>query len=381
MAVKLIIFKESITMEKILLISFEYPSGKTYCGGVGQIVERCRNTLLDLGYEVYVLVSSEFTKKHPVKLLLPDNSLKNYTSFSVFLKNYNWHKFGTIIHHFVNWTKELKKIKARKDRRPKIIYHFHSILKREKDSGFRTLNYFLLNQERMIELADKIICPSLYEYDNFSRYFPSFLNKVFVIENTIESFPRNNFKIKEIKEKLNIRRNDIVSLYVGRLEKIKGAHILLNEIPGIFDRHRHLKLIFIGKSLEKSLYNKLLQVSKKFPKQFFYKRYLDKNELFQHYYLSNIYINSSLSESFSLSTHESALCNNTLLLNQLPVFEKFKEAALFFNLKEHDFSSKYETLIKNASLRAKLSKKANIIANRFLNRNRLKEDLHKLFHG
>ena len=98
-------------MEKILLISFEYPTGKAYCGGVGQIVERSRNALLDLGYEVYVLISSEFTRKYPVKLLLPDGSLKNYRSLGAFLKDYDWNKFETIIHHFVNWTRELKSIK------------------------------------------------------------------------------------------------------------------------------------------------------------------------------------------------------------------------------------------------------------------------------
>ena len=366
-------------MGKILLISFEYPTGKAYCGGVGQIVERSRNALLDLGYEVYVLISSEFTRKYPVKLLLPDGSLKNYRSLGTFLKDYDWNKFEVIIHHFVNWTRELKNIKSRKGRRPKIIYHFHSILRREKDSGFRTLNHFLLRQEKMIGLSDRIICPSLYEYDNFCRYFPSFIDKVSVIENTIESYPPDKRRIDEIKNRLDIRQGDVVSVYVGRLERIKGAHILLNEVPGLFDKYRHLKLIFIGKSLEKDLYGKLLRLCRKFPRQFFYMRYVEKNELFQYYYLSSIYINSSLSESFSLSTHESALCNNALLLNCLPVFEKFKDAALFFNVKEKNFFAKYKSLIKDASLRSKLSRKANIIANKFLDRNRLKEDLRKLF--
>lgn len=368
-------------MKKILLISFEYPTGKTYCGGVGQIVERNRDSLLELGYEAYVLISSDFDKKYPVKLLLPDSSLKDYRNLGAFLRDYDWRKFGYIIHHFVNWTKELKKIKSQKGGRPKIIYHFHSILRREKDSGFRTLNRFLYSQEKMIELADRIICPSAYEYDNFIRYFPSFIDKVVVIENTIESYPADKRRIEEIKDSHDIKQKDIVSLYVGRLERIKGAHILLNEAPRILEKYSHLKLFFVGKSLEKDLYKKLLRVRRRFPKQFFYKRYLEKDELFQYYYLSDIYINSSLSESFSLSTHESALCNNALLINRLPVLEKFNDAALFFDAKEGDFAAKYETLIKDANLRSKLSRKANIIANTFLGSNRLKEDLRKLLCG
>ncbi|MDD5561706.1 MAG: glycosyltransferase family 4 protein [Candidatus Omnitrophica bacterium] len=365
-------------MKKILLISFEYPIGKAYCGGVGQIVERSRKSLLGLGYEVYVLISPEFSRKHPVELFLPDDSLKVYRSLGAFLNEHDWSKFEFIIHHFVNWTCELKKIKSRKGRRPKIIYHFHSILRREKDSGFRTLNHFLLRQEKMIGLADKIVCPSLYEYDNFSRYFPLFIDKVSVIENTIESYPADKRRIGEIKKRLGIIRGDVVSLYVGRLERIKGAHILLKEVPRILAKYRHLKVVFIGKSLEKDLYLKLLRICRKFPRQFFYMKYVDKNELFQYYYLSNIYINSSLSESFSLSTHESALCNNALLLNFLPVFEKFKNSAMFFNAKEGDFPAKYERLIKCPSLRAELSRKAKAVANKFLSRNMLKKDLRRL---
>ncbi|MBC8436671.1 MAG: glycosyltransferase family 4 protein [Candidatus Omnitrophica bacterium] len=366
-------------MKKILLISFEYPIGKTYCGGVGQIVRQNRKTLLELGYDVYVLISFNFSKKHPVKLLFPDGSLRRYRNLGGFLRDYEWSKFTHIVHHFVNWTGELKKVKGQRGRRPRIIYHFHSILRRERDSGFRTLNHFLHNQERMIQLADEIICPSAYEYDNFVRYFPSFVDKLVVIENTVERLSADKGRIKEIKQRHNIKKDDIVSLYVGRLEKIKGAHILINEAPQVLQRHRHLKLFFIGRSLESGLYKKLMRLCRKFPGQLFYKRYLEKIELFQYFYLSDIYINTSLSESFSLSTHESALCNNALLLSRLPVLEKFRDAALFFDLKNGDFARKYEELIRGGALRNRLSRRAAVISARQLSKNRLKQDLLQLF--
>jgi glycosyltransferase involved in cell wall biosynthesis len=204
---------------------------------------------------------------------------------------------------------------------------------------------------------------------------------VVVIENTVETFRADKERIEEIRHLHDIKRNDIVSLYVGRLERIKGAHILLEEAPKILKRHRNLKLFFVGRSLEKDLYKRLLRLCSRFPGQFFYKKYLDKNELFQYYYLSDIYINSSLSESFSLSTHESALCNNALLLNRLPVFDKFKDAALFFEANDGDFSEKYDILIRNHVLRRKLSKKSSAIADKFINNNRFKDNLHKLFNG
>jgi glycosyltransferase involved in cell wall biosynthesis len=368
-------------MRKILLLSFEYPAGKKYCGGVGQVVKQCRDSLAALGHKVYVLVSSEFRKKYPVKLIDPDGRLINYNSLFGFEREYGWAGFDYIIQHFVNWTEQLRMVKKGKSRRPRIVYHFHSILRREKESGFKTLNYFLLNQEKMIAIADKIICPSRYEYDNFCRYFPKFSDKLATVENTIESFPPENKSIEGLRAKYGIRKNDIVSLYVGRLERIKGIGTILDSMPKLLTRHDNLKLFIIGKSLEKDLHDRLRKMLKRFPRRVFYIKYLDKRKLFQLYYLSHIYINPSLSESFSLSTHEGALCNNALLLNKLPVFDKFKDAAVFFSsqgAQDEEFVSRFEYLIRHKGIREKLSRKASAVARKFLANNRLQEDLSKL---
>jgi glycosyltransferase involved in cell wall biosynthesis len=367
-------------MKKILLISFEYPVGRTYCGGVGQIVKQCRKALLELGYEVYLLISPEFNKKRPVKLLLPCGSLVRYANFSEFEKEYDWSRFNYVIQHFVNWTKKLRRLKNHKSIRPRIIYHFHSILRRERDAGFRTFNHFLLNQERMIDIADKIVCPSRYEYDNFIRYFPYFGGKVSLVENTIEAFGPDKSQIQEIKGHYGIKEDDIVSIYVGRLERIKGADVLITYMPKILKRHKRLKIFIIGKALERDLYKKLMLAQRRFPRQVFYIKYLEKKRLFQYFYLSCIYLNTSLSESFSLATHESALCNNALLLSDLAVFDKFKDAALFFSAHEggDDFIRKFENLVKDKRLREGLSRKAARVARDFLTKNRLKEDLHRL---
>ncbi|MBU0549419.1 MAG: glycosyltransferase family 4 protein [Candidatus Omnitrophica bacterium] len=369
-------------MSKILLISFEYPTGKKYCGGVGHIVKQCRDALLESGYEVYVLITREFVKKHPVKLLLPDGNLVRYYNFWAFGKHYDWRNFSYIIQNFVNWTKDLRKLKNSRGQRPRIIYHFHSILRREKDSGFNTFNRYLLNQERMIEIADKVICPSRYEYDNFMRYFPFASNKVFLIENTVEYFLRNRTEVNKIRNLHEIKKGDIVSIYVGRLERIKGADTIINNISRLLVKYKKLKVFIIGKTLERNLYKKLKRVQKRFPNQIFNFHYLEKRILFQYYYMSDIYINSSLSESFSLSTHENAFCNNTLLLHSLPVFEKFKDAAMFFTNHDpqgRDFISKFRRLIRDKRLRCRLSRNSVKIAKDFLSQNRLKQDFLQLF--
>ncbi|MFH1359811.1 MAG: glycosyltransferase family 4 protein [Candidatus Omnitrophota bacterium] len=364
-------------MQKILLMTFEYPLGKEYCGGVGQMVQLSRQALLDLGYEVYVLVSREFRKNHLVKVLGPDGMLMHYPSFFFFEKKLPLKKFDLIIQHFVNWTNDFKRLKSGGSKRPKIIYHFHSILRREKDSGFRTFNRFLLNQEKMIQLADHIICPSRYEYDNFNRYFPYFSDKITLIENVVNVFRPQKNAIEIIKARYSIKAHDIVSLYVGRIERAKGAHILIEHLPHALKRHKNLKIFMIGKSLERGIYRKLANLQKEYPKQIFYIKYLEKNLLFQYYHLSDIYINPSLSESFSLSTHEGAFCKNALLLNRLPVFERFRKGAFFFspwNSNGDGFSHQFETLMKNKPLRQRLSQNAFKVAHAFILRRDLKKD-------
>jgi len=362
-------------MKRILLITFEFPGPNAYCGGVGQVVKQCRDTLQELGHEVYVMVTREFAKKRPVRLLLPDGTFVAYRDLFSLEREYPWAGFDCIFQHFVNWTRQLKRLKQAKGRRPKIVYQFHSILRREKDEGFNTFKKYLINQERMIELADQVICPSRYELEHFNMYFPNFQKKVALIENTVEFFPFRPEEAGRLKRQYAIKGKDVVSLYVGRLEKIKGADVIIEHLPEIMRRHKNLKMFIFGKSREPSLCRRLQKIIKAFPKRLFYIKNVNKQLLFQYYYLSDIYVNTSLSESFSLSTHEGALCRNALLLNRLPVFDKFRNAALFFsaqNTNGDGLVHRFGQLIRDKSLRDRLVKKASRLGRQSTCRDRLK---------
>jgi len=51
---------------------------------------------LDLGYEAYVLISAGFARRQPVKLLLPDGSIKSFMSLNKFLKEYEWYNLNIL---------------------------------------------------------------------------------------------------------------------------------------------------------------------------------------------------------------------------------------------------------------------------------------------
>ena len=47
-------------MKKILLLTFEYPVGKRYCGEVGQVVKQCRDILLAVYLQTFLDTSALF---------------------------------------------------------------------------------------------------------------------------------------------------------------------------------------------------------------------------------------------------------------------------------------------------------------------------------
>jgi len=233
----------------------------------------------------------------------------------------------------------------------------------------------------MLKIADRIVCPSKYEYENFLSYFPFLGKRLILIENTFEVFPKNPQIINGLKEKYDIKKNNKCAIYVGRLEQIKGADFLLKNLASILSRHQNLKFFIIGKALDKTLFKKLISLQKKFKNQLFYIKYVEKELLFQYYYLCNFFINPSLSESFSLATHEAAYCENALILNSIPVFDKFKEAAIIFNTHLNNgcgFHYGFEKLIKSGFLVKRKAKLAKKIAKKALENQRMKADFAKL---
>jgi glycosyltransferase involved in cell wall biosynthesis len=198
-----------------------------------------------------------------------------------------------------------------------------------------------------------------------------------LIENTIEIYPPREDLIEKIRKEHFIEETDLVSIYVGRLEKIKGAEILIDNLSALLKRYGNKKFILVGKVLERRLYHKLKILLKRFPRQIFYYKYMEKQLLFQYYYLCDIFVNPSLSESFSLATHECAYCETALLLNPLPAFDKFQSSAVFFEGQDK-FIKSYKKLIGNRKFARKLAKKASSLAKKEIKSSSFYEKLAKI---
>jgi glycosyltransferase involved in cell wall biosynthesis len=152
--------------------------------------------------------------------------------------------------------------------------------------------------KRTFEKADYIVCVSSYEKTLVVTNFE-------VDEKKIKIIP-NGVSLAEFKN-LEKKKNDYQKiLYVGRLEKYKGAQYLINVLPNLND---HVKLEIVGKGpYEKNLARLAKKLNVEDRVSFF--QDLPRIELLQKYADADLFVSLSQHEAFGISVAE-ALCAGT----------------------------------------------------------------------
>lgn len=158
-----------------------------------------------------------------------------------------------------------------------------------KDRGvagkiFQTLNI------RSYSRADAIISVSR-EIEGIVSKHKNYSTKSYVIHNGIEFRNRSN-KNKQHSELFTL-------LVVGRLEKVKGFDVLIEALKQQPFPKDSWKLVICGEGSE---FNHLKELTKKssLTNNIEFKGWVDKTQLDDHFEQANLYILSSLSESFPL---------------------------------------------------------------------------------
>lgn len=138
----------------------------------------------------------------------------------------------------------------------KLIFHSHNDF----------LNYKTKNSRKIFDSFDAIFCLSKFIFARINQIQKS--NKIKVLYNgvDVQRFNNvNNESICTIKKKYNIRKNDIVLLYTGRLVKEKGVEELIRAFN--LTTNSKLKLIIIGsvgygKNSKNAFTKKIYELSK-----------------------------------------------------------------------------------------------------------------------
>ena len=286
--------------------------------GIDRVVQLQAEELTSKGNNVTVIAldsSIQSDKYKIVNLGMPINPLlqRLYRLFFFLdIKKLNYYKklkkYDIVISHFypLNWLAFI----ARSKYNIKYIYHNHGInttglLNNNIQKIYMTLfsiltNFTLLN----VDHANSV-----------SNYLKKELKKVSginskVVYNKIDSKRfHKNIDSKKVRKKYNIKQDDKVLLYVGRIAPHKGVHLLIKSFNLIKKQYPNSKLIIVGKPTFDKYFNNLKNLSK----DIIFTGFVPDEDL-PHYYAScNLYTTASLWEGFDLPAAEAQACGKKVV--------------------------------------------------------------------
>jgi predicted glycoside hydrolase/deacetylase ChbG (UPF0249 family) len=166
-----------------------------------------------------------------------------------------------------------------------------------------------------------------------------------------------------IRKKLGIPDNSKITLFPSGIRQIKDPKFIINELFDLLEERQDHYVILIGAILEKSLYDELLEITKKRDQ----KRFIIHDPVAQSDFInilkeSQLVINSSISEGMSNVLMESMKLSVPVLVRaiegNLKLVENMKTGLVFDN--PTSFKRQYNLVYDHEELRAKLASNAKI---------------------
>jgi glycosyltransferase involved in cell wall biosynthesis len=188
--------------------------------------------------------------------------------------------------------------------------------------------------------------------------FQELSNKLIKINNGIKV---ENFYYKEkdsvLKNKLALKDEDIVAIYVSRLSSVKNHKFLLDLMSKI--NMKNFKLLIVGEGEEKE---SLLSLREKLQLEdrVIFQGFVKNEELVDFYSLANMVLFPSSSEGFGISMVEAIACRKALVLFENIYFEELEDSVLRAK-NEEEFIEHTKKLINSEEFRQTLGLKGEKI--------------------
>ena len=236
-------------------------------------------------------------------------------------------------------------------------YHVHNELK----SSFGC--------EKVIKKCKKILCVSEYIKQSVVKFTGIEENKVDVLKNCINTdlFDGNigeNEK-NRLKEKYNIKQNDKVMLYTGRLTKEKGIYELLCALEKV--KYNRYKLLIVGgfffnTELKNNFEIRIRDLSEKLKDKVTFTGFIEYNLLHNIYALSDIAILPSIwNDPAPLTVIESMASGLPIITTDSGGIPEYAKNGCAIIIKRdnkliENLSKNIDLILNNNELRKKMSK-------------------------
>ena len=367
---------------RIGLFTDTYPP---YINGVSTSVLMLKQGLEKLGHEVYVVtVNSEnfHYKKEDNVLMIPGipigiydfrmTSLYPLRALKI-IKSWNLDVIHTHTEFAVG---TFARLIAKQYNIP-LVHTYHTMY--EEYIYYITKGYFDGASKKLVEyltlfLCDKtveeLIVPTKKTYDLFKEKY-KVKRDVHIIPSGIDvtRFYKENvdlLSIKSLKKELNIKKDDFVILFVGRIAKEKSIDFLIKNLKTILKKVPKARMIIVGDGPDMNELALLVRENK-LDKHVTFTGKVPWSEIPKYYQLANVFVTASKTETQGLTVIEAMAAEKPVVAIKDESFElvmKDKQYGLFFETKE-EYQRLIIELYNNPSYAKMIAKQARITANAY----------------
>lgn len=367
---------------RIGLFTDTYPP---YINGVSTSVLMLKQGLEKLGHEVYVVtVNSEnfHYKKEDNVLMIPGipigiydfrmTSLYPLRALKI-IKSWNLDVIHTHTEFAVG---TFARLIAKQYNIP-LVHTYHTMY--EEYIYYITKGYFDGASKKLVEyltlfLCDKtveeLIVPTKKTHDLFKEKY-KVKRDVHIIPSGIDvtRFYKENvdlLSIKSLKKELNIKKDDFVILFVGRIAKEKNIDFLIKNLKAILKKVPKARMIIVGDGPDMNELALLVRENK-LDKHVTFTGKVSWSEIPKYYQLANVFVTASKTETQGLTVIEAMAAEKPVVAIKDESFElvmKDKQDGLFFETKE-EYQRLIIELYNNPSYAKMIAKQARITANAY----------------
>ncbi|MBD3238229.1 MAG: glycosyltransferase [Candidatus Moranbacteria bacterium] len=117
----------------------------------------------------------------------------------------------------------------------------------------------------------------------------------------LENFKNSNVGLSKLKKELGINAQDIVLLFLARLEREKNIDLLIEIIPKILKKYKKAKFLIVGDGSEKK---RIQAMQDQYKQRLILTGRVDNKKVAQYYKLADLFIQTSFTETQGLTTLE-----------------------------------------------------------------------------
>lgn len=367
---------------RIGLFTDTYPP---YINGVSTSVLMLKQGLEKLGHKVYVVtVNSEnfHYKKEDDVLMIPGVpiGILDFRMTSLYplraqkiIKSWNLDVIHT---HTEFGVGSFARLIAKQYNIP-LVHTYHTMY--EEYIYYITKGYFDGASKKLVEyltlfLCDKtveeLIVPTKKTYDLFKEKY-KVKRDVHIIPSGIDvtRFYRENINKKELenlKKELNIKKDDFIILYVGRIAKEKNIEFLINNLKDISKKIPKTKMVIVGDGPDMNDLA-LLVHKNKLDKKVIFTGKVPWNDIPKYYQLANVFVTSSKTETQGLTVIEAMAASKVVVAIKdesfLLVMTDQQDGLLFET--EEEYKNLIYKIYSDKKFADMIAKQARITANQY----------------